>query len=257
MRFRQKNNLVYLTYKNLDHFPEVVHGIFTRLEGWSRGAFASLNIGKNGGDSDFAVHQNRNAIAECLNAKALYFLSQVHGTDITVIEETTVQNGSTACFPESDGVISKSPGNMLVIQVADCQSVMLFDPVNRAVANIHSGWRGSINNIVGKCVDTMKTRFGSAPESLIAGIGPSLGPCCAEFVHYESEIPESFWKYRDSQNRFNFWQASHDQLKDRGVLPANIETSNICTKCNPHLFFSYRHAKTTGRFASVIGLSAG
>jgi len=153
-----------------------------------------------------------------------------------------------------DAMVSNVPGKTLAIQVADCQAVQLFDPVQKVIANVHSGWRGSIQNIVGKCVETMKTHFNCLPEDIIAGVSPSLGPCCSEFIYYKTEIPEHFWPYKDRRHHFNFWRITSDQLKDSGLPPENIELSNLCTKCNDHLFFSYRQAKQTGRFVSAIGL---
>lgn len=254
MRFRKKNNLLYLTFDIIEAYPDVVHGIFTRQRGKSTGAFSSLNVGANSGDDPHSVFHNRQAIAGCFGDPSLFFLSQVHGTHIVAYDDRTMSNGGYDAPPEADGTICSKPGVMLVVQVADCQSVMLHDPVQKAVANIHAGWRGSIGNIIGRCIEAMKRRFGSDPADIVAGIGPSLGPCCAEFIHYKTEIPESFWKYRDAQNRFNFWQASHDQLAACGIAPENIEWSNICTRCNTHLFYSYRQANITGRFASVIGM---
>ncbi|MFO8112393.1 MAG: peptidoglycan editing factor PgeF [Desulfosalsimonadaceae bacterium] len=254
MQFRKKNKLLYLTFDILDAHPDVLHGVFTRQGGKSAGAFASLNVGANCGDDPSAVLHNRRAIAGCLENRAMFFLSQVHGTRIVACDDSPPAKGERISPPEADGAVCSRPGIMLVVQVADCQSVMLHDPVQKAVANIHAGWRGSVGNIIGNCIEAMKRRFGSDPADIVAGIGPSLGPCCAEFIHYKTEIPESFWKYRDAQNRFNFWQASHDQLAACGVAPGNIEWSNICTRCNTHLFYSYRQANTTGRFASVIGM---
>ena len=151
-------------------------------------------------------------------------------------------------------MITQIPGAGLVIQAADCQSVMLCDPVRGVAANIHSGWRGSISNIIGACIDTMKREFAVDPADLSAGIGPSLGPCCAEFVHYRKEIPEGFWKYKDDKDRFDFWQISRDQLMAAGVKPENVECAHVCTMCNPQLFYSYRREGSTGRFAAVLGL---
>ncbi|MDO9264113.1 MAG: laccase domain-containing protein, partial [Desulfosalsimonadaceae bacterium] len=85
-------------------------------------------------------------------------------------------------------------------------------------------------------------------------VSPSLGPCCSEFVHYRTEIPEPFWRYKDRRDHFNFWAITRDQLADCGIQRQNIELSNLCTKCNDHVFFSYRQAKQTGRFVSAIGL---
>ena len=91
-------------------------------------------------------------------------------------------------------------------------------------------------------------------ENILAGIGPSLGPCCGEFVNYRKELPEGFWKYGDDANRFDFWAVSRDQLTASGVREKNIHLSRLCTKCRTDLFFSYRGEGTTGRFMAVIGL---
>jgi YfiH family protein len=142
----------------------------------------------------------------------------------------------------------------LVIQVADCQSVLMYEPTRQVVANVHCGWRGSIHNIIGRSVDVMIQNFGCRPGDIRVGIGPSLGPCCAEFINYKAEIPKELWGYRDSNNRFDFWAISTEQLMKTGVLEKNIESSQLCTHCHTEEFFSYRAEKTTGRFAAVIGL---
>ncbi len=261
MHLHRKNNLLYWTFGNLEAFPGVVHGIFTRCGGFSNAPFAGLNVGKNCGDDSAIVAQNRQAIAACMGNGELFFLSQVHGTRVIAVEDA--QHASDVPSPveatgcaEADAALTSTPGQMLTIQVADCQSVMLFDPEKKAVANIHAGWRGSIGGIVGRCVEKMIKRFGTNPSTLVCGIGPSLGPCCAEFIHHETEIPAQFRKYKDENDRFNFWQITHDQLVEKGVKPSGIEWSNLCTRCNTHLFYSYRQANTTGRFAAVIGLTA-
>jgi copper oxidase (laccase) domain-containing protein len=121
------------------------------------------------------------------------------------------------------------------------------------VANVHSGWRGSLKNIIGRTVNIMGT-LGVRPPDIIAGISPSLGPCCAEFMNYKQEIPKKFWVYKDGDDHFDFWSLSRDQLGNAGVLPENVCLSKMCTKCCTDLFYSYRGEKTTGRFAAVIGL---
>ncbi len=145
-------------------------------------------------------------------------------------------------------------GRNLVIQVADCQAVLLYEPARRVVANAHCGWRGSIQNIIGRTVEVMKQDFGCRPDLILAGIGPSLGPCCAEFINYDTEIPKEFWQYKGLNRYFDFWALSRDQLKTAGVAANNIESSRICTRCHTDEFFSYRAEGTTGRFAAVIGL---
>ena len=100
----------------------------------------------------------------------------------------------------------------------------------------------------------MVDEFGCDPGDIRAGIGPSLGPCCAEFLNYKDELPQSFLKYRQGEYHFNFWAISQDQLIKKGVHPDHIEVAGLCTRCHPNRFFSYRHEKSTGRFAVAAGL---
>ena len=251
-----QNNLHLFTFSKFIPFTEIRHGVFTRTGGFSPPPFHSLNAGLAVGDDTSSTLRNRAAIAECMDGSELVFLKQTHETSVVVFDKNAGEAPSPKNRPpfSGDAMVSNVPGKTLAIQIADCQAVALFDPEKQVIANVHSGWRGSIRNISGKCVEVMKTRFGCRPADIIAGISPSLGPCCSEFVHYRAEIPESFWRYKNNRDHFNFWAVTRDQLTDCGLPPQNIELSDLCTKCNDHLFFSYRQAKRTGRFVSVIGL---
>ncbi|MFH1154816.1 MAG: peptidoglycan editing factor PgeF [Pseudomonadota bacterium] len=261
-----------LEFEVLKRFPLVAHGVFNRNGGVSAPPFDSLNVGLNCGDEPDRVAENRNRIIRHLGGGRPVFLSQVHGDRIAVIKSRGIFLGSgdqqpplSKHLPEpdgrgprnglvADGVITDVPGLLLVIQVADCQSVMLFDPRRRVIANIHSGWRGSISDINGQAVAVMVREFNCDPRDIRAGISPSLGPCCAEFIHYETEIPRHLWHYMNPGHRFDFWGMSRDQLLGKGLRQENIHISGICTRCCPEKFYSYRHEHVTGRFASVIGL---
>ena len=143
----------------------------------------------------------------------------------------------------------------MMIQQADCQAVMLYDPVKQAAGIAHVGWRGSVANIIAETVFAMSQTFSTESVDIIAAISPSLGPCCAEFVNYRSELPAALHGYQVRPNYFNFWAISRDQLCAAGVRPENIHIAEICTCCN-HDFFSYRRDRDTGRFASVIGIKS-
>ncbi len=233
-------------------FPNVVHAVFTRHGGVSQKPFDSLNTGFSTGDDPECVSANRSRILKTVGASFVpVFLHQVHGSDIAVVENSP---GPVPVY-RADGAVTKGPGKLLFVQVADCQSVLLYDPVQNVAANVHSGWRGSIKNIVGRCLDKMAEAFGTDPAAVAAGIGPSLGPCCAEFINYRTEIPEALWGYRRNGTFcFDFWELTCDQLREKGVKSGNIENMNICTKCFSKDFFSYRKEKQTGRFATVIGI---
>ncbi|MCP4020670.1 MAG: peptidoglycan editing factor PgeF [Desulfobacteraceae bacterium] len=237
----------------------IEHGIFSRFGGISEGPFDSLNIGLNSGDEVSSIQMNRKLIIEKMGINPLIFLDQKHGTTIKILKNE--DNDLSEIFEPgkeiytADGIITDITGISIVIQVADCQSVMMYDPENKIIANIHSGWRGSIANIIGKCVDEMISEFNCDPRNIYVGISPSLGPCCAEFIKYKDEIPEEFWKFKSNDsNNFDFWAISVDQLIQKGIKKEHIENMNKCTKCNSDIFFSFRKEKTTGRFACVISM---
>ncbi|MFP4256835.1 MAG: peptidoglycan editing factor PgeF [Desulfobacterales bacterium] len=254
MFLSHKNRLVYAGFSNLAALPGVFHGIFTRGQ-TGPGAGPDQDVGASSSRGRAEIQASRHAVKKCTGASDLIFLNQVHGARVSVINTPDDARSAARSPAAADAVISGVPGAGLVIQTADCQPVMLFDPKRHAAANIHSGWRGSIADVTGACVKAMHKNFGTDPADLFAGIGPSLGPCCAEFVNYRDEIPEAFWGYRDQKSRFNFWRITIDQLKASGVREENIETSGICTRCNPHLFFSYRAEGTSKRSAAVIVLT--
>jgi len=245
-----------------DHFKNqaLVHGVFTRQGGTSKGAFDSLNIGLNSGDETSAIAMNRKLIILKMGMKPLVFLNQVHGRDIQILKKD--DNDLSDIFEPgkelytADGIITDMKGVFLVIQVADCQAVMLYDPRKEVIANVHSGWRGSVKNIIGNCVDKMVDVFGCDAKDILAGISPSLGPCCAEFKNYEQEIPQALWPYKAKDRPyFDFWQMSVDQLVQKGVTKGNIENMQTCTKCHTDRFYSYRGEGDTGRFACVIAMT--
>jgi hypothetical protein len=177
---------------------------------------------------------------------------QVHGDSILNLDwlpDADVE------YPSHDALMTNIPEIGLMIQQADCQAVMLYDPEHGAVANIHSGWRGSVANIIAKTVAAMTVAYGTRPAALHAAISPSLGPCCGEFVNYRAELPLAFHAYQMQPNHFDFWAVSRDQLRAAGVGLEQIEIAGRCTVCNEN-YFSYRRDRVTGRFASVIGMVA-
>ena len=251
MRRIQQSGLPFYQFDHLARDTGVRHGVFTREGGVSRPPFDSLNVAHGIGDVPAHVQSNRDRIQTAVGGgRTMAWMHQVHGCRIH-----RVRTASDTGVPSADALITTETGLLLAVQVADCQPVLLYDPRHRAVGCVHSGWRGSIVNILGKTVAEMTRQFGCRPVDILAGIGPSLGPCCAEFRHYRSEIPRNFWSYRNSHNYFDFWAVSTDQLRRAGVLRKNIEVQGICTRCHSDHYFSYRAAKTTGRLAAVIGLA--
>jgi YfiH family protein len=244
----------YLQFPALASLTDFFHGVFLRTALDSEGRIKSFNIGINCPDPEPVVQRNRKRMLTCFGQPAGVYARQVHGTEVGVLIRTGPEQSQGDIRISGDALVTARRDSALVIQVADCQPVVIADPVAKVVANVHSGWRGSISDVIGRTIKTLTTGFGCRPQNMVAGIGPSLGPCCAEFVNYRQEIPDRYWQYRQSGDRFDFWQLSIDQLTRAGVPLSAISVAGMCTKCNQHLFFSYRGQRQTGRFASVIGI---
>ena len=232
--------------------PPPSHGSFGRRGGVSLGSLAELNVGHSVGDEPWRVEQNRRLIREALGVSVLVSARQVHGAGVAVVAAAPAADLELA---DCDALVSTCPGVGLLICQADCQAVMLYDPVCRVAANVHAGWRGSALNIIAATIATMRRDFGCRPEDLRAVISPSLGPCCAEFINHHRELPPEFAAYQVRENHFDFWAISRDQLLVSGLLPDNIELARICTRCDTD-FFSYRRDRASGRNGSVIAVPA-
>jgi copper oxidase (laccase) domain-containing protein len=98
--------------------------------------------------------------------------------------------------------------------------------------------------------------FGCHPEDIRAGIGPSLGPCCAEFIHWRQELPWEFSAFQRGDTHFDFWAITRMQLETCGLKPDHIAHLGACTRCEDR-WFSYRREGRTGRLGAVIGLGHG
>jgi len=250
-------------WPELNVLPGIVHAVFTRHGGVSRPPYATLNTALSNGDDPKAVSENLRRIASWLGVPILAAVPQVHGTHVVVVDEELLRaaphpldNGCPLVLgPRADALVTACRGVGLMIKIADCQAVFLVDPVRRVVANVHCGWRGSVRNILAATVDVMRVRFGTDPADLIATVSPSLGPCCAEFRHYENEIPRSLWSFQVRPTYFDFWAISRHQLRACGVRSENIHTAGECTVCRRDKYFSYRGEKTTGRMAAVVALT--
>ena len=231
------------------------HGMFSTSGGISTGPFASLNLSFHVGDPEGQVRANRETVIAALGLRRLASAHQVHEDRVLVITQENVEFDERTGF---DALITDQPGIGLLIQHADCQAILLAARSTDVVAAVHCGWRGSVCGIIEKTITRMREVFGVEPADLDAVVGPSLGPCCAEFINYRLELPEWMHAFQVRPLYFDFWAISCRQLQNAGVLPECIEVAGLCTCCDPR-FFSYRRAVrtaggVTGRNGSVIGL---
>lgn len=244
---KKRGSLEWLEFELLQEFPEVGHAVFLRHGGVSEGPYSSLNVGGGTGDDEDKIKLNRVKIKKHLGCKQLISGRQMHGMQIAL---PPLDPESEEC----DGLITQEKSMGLLIKHADCQAVIFYDPIEKAVGCIHAGWRGNVQNIYAQAIGMMQRSFGSKPQNLFVGISPSLGPCCSQFIHYEKEIPQQFWSFQVKPLYFDLGEMARSQLLEAGILPHHLEIAPICTCCSPVDFYSYRRDKTTGRNATIVCL---
>ncbi|MCX7815927.1 MAG: peptidoglycan editing factor PgeF [Syntrophales bacterium] len=217
-----------------------------------------LNSSTRTCDNEKFVVGNWSAIAEAFGLRREQFLKpvQVHGDGIIIWDSKMKDNHEL----EGDAIVTRCGGVALCVDTADCIPLLFVDSVERVIAVVHAGWRGTALNISGKVVDVMRNHFGTDPANVIVTMGPSIGLCCYEIDGYVHEklLPWLKEEYIVPSFRPGHWYVdlqgvNRVQLIAKGVLECNIDAIKICTFCNSDHFFSYRRdGARTGRQTSFI-----
>jgi polyphenol oxidase len=151
---------------------------------------------------------------------------------------------------DGDALLENLPGHAVAVKTADCTPILLADVRLRAVAAVHAGWRGTVQEIVAGAVAAMRERFGSAPADIHAAIGPAIGACC-----YEVGPEVSVHFGLSGRTHIDLAAANRGQLERAGVAPGRIYVAGLCTRCHPERFHSFRRdGAAAGRLHSFVGV---
>lgn len=244
-----KDKIEWLEYDLLSEYPYLFAGTFLRHGGNSSGAYLSLNAGDAVGDHPDSVKANREMIHKQTGVDHLVFAKQIHGTDII---EVTADNYLK--IHSSDALFTREKNIGIAVTHADCQAAIFYDPQKEAIAVVHAGWKGLVQNFYQKVIDCFCTVVHSKPQDLIVCISPSLCGKHAEFKNYKEEIPKEYWDFKVDGCHFDLPAIAKLQLTAGGIHEKNLEITPICTFENSSDYFSYRREKITGRHATVIAL---
>lgn len=257
MPFHQAGQLRYYT---LDLFDQhgLIHGFFTRHGGVSPAPWASLNHGGTTGDARANVVENRRRMFDVfgLPVESIYDSWQVHGCEVICTDRPRPLD---APHLKADSILTDRKEVTLVMRFADCVPILLYDPHHTVTGIVHAGWQGTVKRAVTAAIDCMRVQYGTRPEEVLAGIGPSI---CVE--HYEIG-PEVEAAVRDSfgtnagavltrsngKAHFDLWKANEIILAESGVR--QIEHSRLCTACHVEDWYSHRAEKgKTGRYGVLL-----
>lgn len=270
MQTRTIGNLEILSYAQFEAHRGVSNIVTTRDGGRSQGGYRSLNLAFHVGDDPETVLENRRLLAQALAVapESLTLAEQIHGSDVIEVGAPQVGRGAVArddALTGADALVTDVPDVPLVVLVADCVAVSLFDPQRRVIGLAHAGWRGTVARIAERTAEAMKRNFGCDPKRMVAGLSPAIGR-----DHYEvgeevvtavrtgcgrEQVSEFIQEDMDGTCYLDLWGLNVRQLVACGILPRNIDVSGLCTACHTERFFSHRHeGGKTGRFAALLML---
>ena len=239
-----------ITYLRADSLEGVAHGFSTRLGGVSPAPWDSLNLGVGRGDTMENVQENYRRFCAVLGMddRRAVLSKQIHEDVVRHVTEADAGKGlyRDRDYSSVDGMVTNVPHLPLVVFSADCNVILLYDPVQRAIGACHAGWRGTALGIAKKTAQEMVRLFGCNPANIRAAIGPAIGQCCFET---DEDVPAAL---RDALGAevepYITWNGTkyHIDLKAVNALwlrKAGVETIDICdhcTACRPDLYWSHR-----------------
>jgi polyphenol oxidase len=225
--------------------PDARAAFSTRVGGVSESPYEALNIGIRTGDDLEHVAENRRRLAASIEREPAGVLMgrQMHGTELHRHEDPQEPRVFADVVKSPDEVDAQATSNRdltPLVLVADCLPMALVG--RRGVAMAHCGWRGLAGGIVAGAVE--------AVEAEAAAIGPGIGPCCYEVGE---EVLTAFADLDGvARGRMLDLTAVATALLERAGVTA-VESSGLCTSCNPELFFSHRRdGERTGRQAGLV-----
>ncbi len=274
----------WFSFPILDQFDFIVNGYSTRVGGVSTGDVGQMNLSlarevamhmeASEEESRAKVRENHERLASAIGytTDALIFSNQTHTDNIRIMQDIDRGNGFTRPneYHDTDGMMTDITGQALMTFYADCVPLLIVDPVHKAIANVHSGWRGTIKGIGAKAVRMMHEVYGSDPSKMVAAIGPSI---CMDCFEVSKDVAEKFLdKYDASVSKkmvregrltetgeqkyhVDLQLACMENFLEAGLKKQNVSVPDLCTSCNMEYLFSHRasHGRR-GNQAAVLML---
>lgn len=242
----------YLSFPLLDR-AGIRHGYSTRLGGVSTGYFAEMNLAALKEPPEI-IQENYRRIAEALHMdeKRVVLTYQTHSSGIRVVTEADAGKGPfrERDYTDTDAIITNVPDLPLAALSADCCLLYFADPVKKCIGLAHAGWRGTAADIAGKTIKKLTETYGTDPKDLLCALGPSI---CQDCYEVSEDVIQAFrlqfdaaameiLAARNERGRYqlDLWRANRMLMIRAGVPETQIEITDLCSKCNPELFFSHR-----------------
>ena len=254
----EKEGIQYLQFRKLLEYSDIItHGYSLGIDKNFRTARANKQkLPEQEAQKAIKDYEN---LGKCIDIKLNKMVkpNQAHTDKIQIVEKHILEDEpdfNLEIYDKTDGLITDKKDIALATTNADCILLLFFDPVNKVIANVHSGWRGTIQRISVKTVQKMINKFNCKPENIICCICPSIRKCHFEVENDVKEIFEKEFKDLKIEQNNDIMEKQKDKekwnidtvlinkilLKREGLKQENIIDSGICSVCNSDLIHSYR-----------------
>ncbi|MCR5650923.1 MAG: peptidoglycan editing factor PgeF [Lachnospiraceae bacterium] len=251
----------YIAIRPFSEFDHIISAFSTRLGGVSSSIYESMNLAGNRGDDPENVRKNFEIIGRTLGVPAenMVYAHQTHTSNVMRVTKEHRGMGiiKERGFSDVDALITNEPGLCLVTGHADCLPLYFIDRESGAIGLAHAGWKGTAGNIAGNVIRMMGEEFGTKPKDVTAFIGPGI---CRDHYEVGEDVASKFrgiygevkearvLKAKPSDGDepkylLNLHMANYYNMTAAGLAMEDIYISDVCTFCNPGLFFSHRYTK--------------
>lgn len=258
----KKDGIEYLQFRKLLEYSDIIkHAYAIGLEPNFRTARAKNATPLTNEEYEKAVNDYRK-LADSIGIDYINIAkpNQAHTKNIKIVEKKV--NGNEPDFnlkeyEQIDGLVTDKKNIALATTNADCILLLFFDPTKRVIANVHSGWRGTLQRISVETINKMKSQYGCNPEDIICCICPSIRKCHFK-VHKDVQEPfyNEFKELKeineiivpvDGEERWSIDTVKINEiiLVQAGLKKTNIIDCGICSVCNSDLIHSFRVEKET------------
>lgn len=254
------NDLAAVTWLEAD-VPAPFRLVFTnRLGGVSETPYDSLNLGFKSGDEPSRVRENRFRLAgrAGIPVDRWTLVRQVHSSRVVRVEPANVGAGSLdylSGLDDADAMVTNLNDTALCILAADCVPVAIYGGDPPAIALVHSGWKGTWEEIAGAALAELEQAYGVRAGEVGVTLGPGIRSCCYEVDEERADYFRG--RFGDESvcgSRLDLYRAIRLTLLGVGAREDMIRDSGVCTRCDPD-YFSFRREGTTGRQAAILQMT--
>lgn len=223
------------------------------------------NLALHTGENPTQVVANRQTLADALQVDAdqFVFANQTHSKKAYRVKAGDRGRGSLStedAVDDVDALYTYESDVVVGVFTADCVPVIFYDEDIGLIGAIHSGWKGTVQDIVSATFAQIKNEN---PDIYMGNIKVILGPSIAQkSFEVDKDVADQFKAlgYADDFIQWDDGRGKYlvdnqatvaEQLKRVGILADNIRLSDQDTLAMVD-GFSYRLDKTLGRHFNFI-----